>query len=371
MEGILSFFSPCVFPLVPLYMAYLSSGIVLKDGNTIKNDQKKTFILTLCFIFGIYACFSMLALSVSTLNKYISGYRQIISLIGGIVLIVFGLNQVGILKINFLNRELRFDYRIENNKVNYLEAFMLGFVFSFAWTPCIGPMLSNAILLATQDALGSLYIVIYAVGLTLPFFIAGIFTSSVLKFINSHKSITKYVSIISGVIVLLFGIYMIYSSNTIKLNSNKSNENISVSEAKTDELLLPKNEFNSLSGKNISLYSDKMVVLHYSASWCSYCEDDEAYFEDFCNSHDELTCYIVMSDEVNNSRAGESTEEYFMKHQKGLEVLLDNDLTLYNYIQPTGFPFTLFTDGKGCSLGYIPGAVYDNYESIYQDNMSE
>ena len=366
-EGLLSFFSPCVLPLVPLYMAYLSSGITTKGDENVKNNQRKIFVLTLCFILGIYACFGLLSLSVNTLSKYITNYKNIIGLIGGILLIVFGLNQTGLLKIKFLNRELRFDYRIENNKVNYIEAFMLGFVFSFAWTPCIGPMLSNAILLTTlsssQSVIGSFYIIIYGLGLTLPFFITGIFTTYVIKFINSHKSLTKYISIISGIIVLFFGVYMIYNSTI-----NNTNKSIDFEDSSSQHL--PIDDFETLSGRTISLYTNNDVALHYVASWCNYCVEEEPYFEDFCNKHNDVTCYLVMNEKVNQLNGGSTIKEFFEKNHPNLDIILDDDLILYGFLNPSGFPSTYFADNKGNIYGLIPGAAYDKYEDFYNELLS-
>lgn len=361
-EGLLSFFSPCVLPLVPLYMAYLSSSIVSKDGKTVNINQKRTFILTLCFVIGIFACFGLLSFSVNSLNRYIVNYKNIISLVGGILLIFFGLHQTGIIKISFLDRELRFDYRINDNKVSFIEAFMLGFVFSFAWTPCIGPMLTNAILLSMQDATGSLYIMVYGLGLAIPFLLTGIFTSYVINFIRTHKSITKYVSIISGIIVICFGIYMIYTSYSIVPKETVQN----VQEAEVYKL--PSNEFELLSGDKASLYSDKMVVLHYITSWCEYCKEDEPHFEDFCNNHNEITCYLVMNEQANKSQNGVSIKEFYDEYKPNLDIIIDDDLSLYSFLSPTGFPSTYFTDGEGNVLGLIPGAVYDKYEDIYNNN---
>ena len=365
MEGLLSFFSPCVLPLVPLYMAYLSSGTVIKDGDNTTYNQKKTFILTLFFIIGICSTFIVLAFSISTLNKYISNYRNIIGIIGGIILIVFGLNQIGILKIKFLNKEIRFDYRFENNKINYLEAFMLGFVFSFAWTPCIGPMLSNAIILSTQDSLGSVYIIIYALGLVIPFLITGIFTTSILKFINSNKKIVRYTGIISGVIVICFGIYMIYNVAYIKSIDS------STPVVEQDDDLLPNGSFITLEGNEVSLYSDKGVVLHYIASWCHYCIDDLPDFEDFCNRHNELTCYLVMNEEYNRAQGGSSSLDFYYKYKPSIEIINDYNLALYNYLGIKAAPSTYFSDGKGAVFGVIPGAAYDKYDDVYNQFLEK
>lgn len=356
-EGVLSFFSPCVLPLIPLYMSYLSSGTIYSNGNTKIYNQKKTLILTILFILGICSTFTLLAYSVSSLNKYINNYRSIIGLLGGIILIIFGLNQIGLIKINILNKELKFDYRITNNKVNYLEAFMLGFVFSFAWTPCIGPMLTNAIILSTQDSLGSLYIIIYALGLVVPFLITGLFTTKVLKFINSNKKIVKYTSFISGSIVILFGIYMITNLYSTKIDSQI---------VKNGDQYLPREKYNLLSGDivDFSKKSEKKIVLDFITSWCNYCKQDLPYFEEFCNNHDELTCYLVMSEKANRINNGTTTIDFYNEYKPGIEIIIDDDSLTSNF-RVNGFPSLFIIAENGRVLGNAPGALFDNFELFY------
>lgn len=358
-EGLLSFFTPCVFPLIPLYMAYLSSGTISSKGEIKEYNKKKTFILTLCFIIGISFSFIMLSLSISALNRYISNYRNIIGTVGGVLLIILGLNQLGVLKINILNRELRFDYRFNNNKVNYLEAFMLGFVFSFAWTPCIGPMLSNAIVLSIQDSVGSLYIITYGLGLVIPFFITGIFTTSVLKFINSNKKIVKTANIIAGTLVVFSGVYLLYS--VVSSPNNVQNNTKDVSNPIVDV------EYELLNGQTVSLNSDNNIALHYIASWCHYCIEDLSYFEDFCNNHDDLTCYLVMNDNYNRAQGGTSSAEFYNTYRPSIDIINDKDAILYNYLNIEGVPYTYFINKEGVIYNIIPGAVYSEYETYYNN----
>lgn len=159
LEGLLSFLSPCVLPLVPLYMSYLSydSKEYDEDGN-IKYKTPKVFLMTVFFVLGISVIFLLLALTVDSLKEFLNNYSNVISIVGGVVIIMFGLHETGIINISFVNSERRLNNKLDLSKMSYLKAFLLGFLFSFAWTPCIGPMLSSAIIIASTSKLGSLYI---------------------------------------------------------------------------------------------------------------------------------------------------------------------------------------------------------------------
>ncbi|MGN1053844.1 MAG: cytochrome c biogenesis CcdA family protein, partial [Erysipelotrichaceae bacterium] len=151
-EGILSFISPCVLPLIPLYMSYLTSSCKEEDeeGN-ITYKTAKVIITTLCFVLGISTVFFILGISVDLIGSYIDEYRMLINIFGGIILALLALNGFGVINVSFINREHRLDTKTDFRNMNYFKAYLLGFIFSFAWTPCIGPMLSNVILLALSE----------------------------------------------------------------------------------------------------------------------------------------------------------------------------------------------------------------------------
>mgnify|MGYP004640002319 FL=1 len=211
-EGLLSFLSPCVLPMIPLYMSYLATD---------KKDNKlEVFLNSLCFVLGLSLIFLILALAVDTIKPFLDKYSDMVSLISGILIILFGLKEVGILKIQFpwFNKTMDFD----TSNMNYFKAFLLGFVFSLVMSPCIGPMLSSAILIGANSASGFLYVMVYALGLLIPFFITGLFTSKVVTYLKSKKHVLKYVSVIAGVILIIYGSYSFMNGykNLNKLNSN-------------------------------------------------------------------------------------------------------------------------------------------------------
>ena len=216
-EGLVSFFSPCIIPVLPLYLGYLSSGYksVDEDGNVTYN-RVRVFITTCFFVLGISFAILLLGISVSVFKNLFSRYSLILSFIGSFLLIVFGLYTLGFISIPLLDRERRIGVTFDLKKLNYLTACLFGFLFSFSWTPCVGPYLTSAVIMAgSQDSIliGVVYILIYILGFVIPFLLLGLFLEEFLKFINKRRSILRYVSIIGGVLILVMGLYMFVSSS--------------------------------------------------------------------------------------------------------------------------------------------------------------
>ena len=126
-EGLLSFFSPCVLPLIPLYMSYLAGDnrMVDEDGN-VHYQTGKVFLTTLFFVLGICLTFVLLGVSLNFVSAFLEAYNEVISIIGGVSLIVFGLHELGIIRIDLLNRELRPKFELKLEKMNCFKAFLLG-----------------------------------------------------------------------------------------------------------------------------------------------------------------------------------------------------------------------------------------------------
>lgn len=209
-EGFLSFFSPCVLPLIPVYISYLAgNGRKVNNDGTVMYERKKVLINSLFFVLGISSIFFLLGLSFSALGLFFNRNKDLFSKIGGIIIIIMGLIQLNIIKFNFLKVEKRMHLNIDTVKMNPLVAYIMGLTFSFAWTPCVGPALSSVLILASHadNIFASILLVlIYTLGFVIPFIILGMFTTETLNFFKEKRNLVKYTIKIGGVILIIIGI---------------------------------------------------------------------------------------------------------------------------------------------------------------------
>ena len=209
LEGFISFFSPCVLPLIPVYMSYLAgNGKRVNSDGTITYERKKVLFNTLFFVLGISSVFFILGLSFSALGIFFNKNRDIFSKIGGAIIIILGLVQLDIIKLNFLKMEKRINMDI-GGKMNPILAYIMGFTFSFAWTPCVGPALASVLILASnaENAFaGNMLVFVYALGFIIPFIILGIFTTETLNFFKEKRNLVKYTIKLGGFILVIIGI---------------------------------------------------------------------------------------------------------------------------------------------------------------------
>lgn len=203
LEGVASFISPCLLPMLPIYISYFI-------GEEESNKNKK-IINSIGFVLGFTIIFMILSVFASSLGKLISESIKYIKIIFGIIIILLGLNYIDIIKLKFLNKS---KFQKTNTKnLNFIKSFIFGVVFSISWTPCIGTFLSAALLMAikSQDVLkGILLMFIYSIGLGVPFILSVIlmeYLKNVFNFIKKNYGLIKK---ISGAILILMGIYMIF-----------------------------------------------------------------------------------------------------------------------------------------------------------------
>lgn len=203
LEGIASFISPCLLPMVPIYISYF-----IGQEN---NNSKKAITNSIGFVLGFTTVFLILSIFASSLGTVLSNNIKYIKIFFGILIILFGLNYMGLLNIGFLNKSKV--KNVDTKNFNFFKAMIFGILFSISWTPCIGTFLSSALLLIAkeQDMLkGIIMMILYSIGLGVPFIISAILIErlkDVFDFIKKHYNIIKK---ISGVILIIAGIYMIF-----------------------------------------------------------------------------------------------------------------------------------------------------------------
>lgn len=215
-EGLLSFFSPCVLPILPVYIGILAGQGEEKQSGEIIWDRRKVFINTFLFISGIAATFFILAFASSLISQFLQSHIQFLQNLGGILILIMGLVQVGLIKSHFFNREYSAKNKVyqAGQKVTPLIAFLMGFTFSFSWTPCIGPILASVFLYASthQGIYSVLLILIYCLGFVIPFALIALFSQRVISVFKKQKRFLKYTKLFSGILLILIGISILTGS---------------------------------------------------------------------------------------------------------------------------------------------------------------
>lgn len=212
--GILSFFSPCVLPLIPGYLAHIS-GSSLKDLHQSKAVlQRKIFFNSIFFVTGFSSIFIVLGMLLAGVFGEIPPSQSIlINRIGGIIIIVFGLYNLGLLHIPYLERTVKVESKTKNS--GYLNSVVLGASFGAGWTPCFGPILASILVVAGASGsiyLGGVLLGAYSVGLAIPFIITGAFTSQVSTIISKHRSKFALFTQLSGILLIALGIIVFTNS---------------------------------------------------------------------------------------------------------------------------------------------------------------
>lgn len=204
LEGIASFISPCMLPMIPIYVSYFVGENEEKSKNKIINS--------IGFVLGFTIIFLILSIFASKLGSVIINGIKYIKIVFGILIILLGFNYMGVLKIGIINKTKGINFK--NKNFNFIRTLLFGMLFSISWTPCIGTFLSSALLLVAskQDVLhGILLMLLYSIGLGIPFIISAILIDKLKTIFNIIKKHYNIIRIISGIILIIMGIYIIFS----------------------------------------------------------------------------------------------------------------------------------------------------------------
>lgn len=220
LAGVFSFLSPCVLPLVPSYVSFITgvSFEDLKEGTDRKKIRFLTITNSLAFICGFSLIFIALGASSSVVGQFFFNYQDWIRIVGGVLVILFGLFISGIVKIDFLTRERKF--HMSGKPAGYIGSFLVGMTFAAAWTPCIGPILGTILLYASSHgsaAYGFKLLSVYSLGLAVPFFLSSLMFNSFLSYSAKIRKYMRVVMLSSGALLIVFGILLL--TNNVRLLS--------------------------------------------------------------------------------------------------------------------------------------------------------
>ena len=393
-QGLLSFFSPCVLPLIPLYIGYLSGGTGKRgaDGK-IHYQKSKVMIHTLCFVIGVSFAFFALGLGVSALGSFLNKNQMLFARIGGVIIVLVGFYQLGVFgNSRVLGKERRLPFHLDKLAMSPLTALIMGFTFSFAWTPCVGPALTSVLLMAASantKVMGFMLIGVYTVGFVLPFLAVGLFTTTLLEFFKSHMNVVKYTVKVGGALMILMGVLMFtgqmnaftgYLSGGTNANlesqeeTEKESEDASEDkeenkEEESKETVVPAIDFTLKdqfgNEHTLSDYKGKTVFLNFWATWCGPCRsempDIQKLYETYETEGDNAVIILgVAAPGLGQEKDEAGIKAFLDESGYTYPTLMDTTGDLFSEYGISSFPTTFMIDREGNVFGYVSGALNED-----------
>lgn len=404
-QGLLSFFSPCVLPLVPLYLGYLAGGLNVGTGGGAvqagdpgagpagpgKRERLKLFIRVLFFTLGISGAFFVLGMGASAAGSFFNDNRMLFARIGGVLVILFGLYQLGVFgSSKVLGSEHRLPLRLEKMTMSSVTALIMGFAFSFAWTPCVGPALTSVLLMAGSaetGAKGFLLIGVYTLGFILPFLAAGIFTAGLLAWFKKHMKIVRYTVKVGGVLMILMGLLMFTgkmnditgylssasqsSTGTDADDSDSGKEDPADSDdgADADQTVRAyefemEDQFGNVH--RLDDYKGKVIFLNFWATWCGPCRNEmpeiQMLYEEYAaqGENAEVAVIGVAGPGMGGEGSREEITAFMEENGYTYPVLMDETGEMFSYYGISAFPTTFMIDRDGNVYGYVSGQLTED-----------
>ena len=405
LQGALSFFSPCVLPLVPLYVSYLAGGAAVVDENGVRRYPRgRIFFNTLFFVAGISFAFFLLGLGLSALGTFFHDYQVWFARASGVIILLFGLYQLGLgRRTMLLEQEHRLPFRLDKLAMNPAVALVMGFTFSFAWTPCVGPTLSSVLLMASSaesSTAGFLLIGVYTLGFVLPFLAVGLFTGAVLDFFKAHQSVVRYTVKIGAVLLIVMGILTLTgATNGLSADlaagtttqeepaapqdgtaSGGAQEDAGGAQEESGEIpVIPAPDFTLTDQygetHTLSDYQGQTVFLNFWATWCGPCKmempDIQALYEEWDENAGDLVVLGVAGPGIGQEGSAEDIAAFLEENGYTYPVVMDDTGALFYQYGISAYPTTFMIDTEGNVFGYVQGAVSrEVMDDIVQQTMT-
>ena len=398
LQGALSFFSPCVLPLVPLYVSYLAGGAAVVDENGVRRYPRgRIFFNTLFFVAGISFAFFLLGLGLTALGTFFHDYQVWFARASGVIILLFGLYQLGLgRRTMLLEQEHRLPFRLDKLAMNPAVALVMGFTFSFAWTPCVGPTLSSVLLMASSaesSAAGFLLIGVYTLGFVLPFLAVGLFTGTVLDFFKAHQNVVRYTVKLGAVLLIVMGILTLtgatgtisadlaaVSGTTAQEEPAAEQEDTTGAQEESGEIpVVPAPDFTLTDQygetHTLSDYQGQTVFLNFWATWCGPCKmempDIQALYEAWDENAGDLVVLGVAGPGIGQEGSAEDIAAFLEENGYTYPVVMDDTGALFYQYGISAYPTTFMIDTEGNVFGYVQGAVSrEVMDDIVQQTMT-
>ncbi len=374
LAGLMSFFSPCIVPLLPVYV-----GILTTDANSEKLSLAARSANTIAFVLGICCVFVSLGAASGALGQVLSSPYVAIAL--GIVVIVLGLHLAGVLKISFLNREKRANLS-QIRVSSAFGAFVLGLAFSFGWTPCVGPILGTILALAAEQGsalAGAALLLIYALGLCVPFVAITLAANALLARLRSLHKHLPTVQRVGGILIAIMGVWLVFSQVSALQIQQRANE-----EAQQDPVAISANDARGVAAGDASLEAvssawknvvltdldgqthrlselkGKPVYFEFWGSWCDSCVADLDQLSEVAAEHTQtgdVQVVSVVTPGFYGERETDAFVEWAQQNDVSVPVWMDTNCSLATHLNVSAFPTSVFVDSSGDIVKIRLGAI--------------
>ena len=369
-------------------ISYIAGGTGdrMADG-TLRFEQGNILRNTICFVIGISAAFFMLGMGASVAGSFLVGQQHVITRVGGGIMILFGLYQLGLLgRWEFLAKERRLPFSPGTMAASPFMALLLGFVFSFAWTPCVGPMLGSVLILAAAEpGKGMVMIMFYTLGFVIPFILLGLFSGTVLGLLKRHSNIMKYTVKAGGVLMILLGLLL--CSGQLQAGGEAASRNPAgeTDAAQNAQRAAETNhkvaavpfELKDQYGKThtLSEYKGKVIFLNFWATWCPPCRaempDIQKLYERSPKEGEGAVIVLGVASPKRGNEKDEAGIKAFMdKNGYTYPVLMDARGELFSAYGIRAIPTTFMIDREGNVYGRVQGALSgENIDKVVKQTL--
>lgn len=371
LAGLLSFFSPCVLPLIPVYVGMLAGDAeAAARGVSGRANRLRLLANALAFVLGISFVFVALGIGAGLLGSLLNNAYLTCAL--GLLVFVFGLQTAGLIHIPLLERQVKAEVK-GPRKGKVATSFLLGLAFSFGWTPCVGPILGTILALAADQggvAASAGLLLVYSMGLCVPFLVIALASDLLLKRVRKLNRFLPAIQRAGGALIAVMGLWMVFSQVGALVGANRPTvTDVNLTEVKAGDADVSgvssawKNVvLTDLSGEKhrLSELKGTPVYLEFWGSWCSSCVQDLDQMQEVWREHEQVGDVLVTSVVVPGFYGERSVDEFLAwAEQEGVEapVYMDTNGSLSAYLGVAAFPTSVFINSDGTIARIRVGAI--------------
>lgn len=342
--GLLSFFSPCVLPLLPVYIGYLSGGMVADSYS-----RSISFSKALAFTGGLSASFFLLGFGAGALGGFINSHYFFLAC--GALVVIFGIHQSGLIRIPLLNNHKSLDIQFNPQK-GLVGAFALGFLFSFGWTPCVGPILGAVLGISSQQGsafTGGGLLLVYSFGLSVPFVILALGSQQILSRVKGIYPHFGKIRIVGGMLIIFMGSWMIYNQVQLMQAEKQSSPDSQLYAVAPSVYKL---SLSTLHGAKVSLseLQGKTVYVKFWTTWCPLCLaglEEFAALEKQYKDSEGVAIISVVTPGLNGEVGKEDFIAWAESQQLSFPILFDETGSLTREFGIRAYPSAVYLNKDG------------------------